>query len=128
MSKPSVPAIPRAYCNLSTLSVKEMPVSSSTELPNGQQEDPGISKVWSALSHGDATQVEKTKHRTCPLLLRERDWLKIPQGIMYQITSLPGKPCPGHYQSLYAQAFPMRDQKASTVAKLLIEKYFVHYG
>ncbi|KAG1937128.1 interleukin-1 receptor accessory protein-like 1-A, partial [Pimephales promelas] len=28
----------------------------------------------------------------------------------------------------YAQAFPTRDQKASTVAKTLWEKYFVHYG
>lgn len=32
-----------------------------------------------------------------------------------------------HY-TRYAQAFPTRDQKASTVAKVLIEKYFVHYG
>lgn len=28
----------------------------------------------------------------------------------------------------YAQAFPARDQKASTVAKILSERYFVHYG
>lgn len=28
----------------------------------------------------------------------------------------------------YAQAFPARDQKALTVAKILCEKYFVHYG
>ncbi|XP_068118921.1 uncharacterized protein [Hyperolius riggenbachi] len=28
----------------------------------------------------------------------------------------------------YAQAFPTKDQKASTVAKVLIEKFFVHYG
>ena len=28
----------------------------------------------------------------------------------------------------YAQAFPAKDQKASTVAKILCEKYFVHYG
>ncbi|XP_049321873.1 uncharacterized protein LOC125782292 [Astyanax mexicanus] len=28
----------------------------------------------------------------------------------------------------YAQAFPTKDQKASTVAKVLFEKYFVHYG
>ncbi|KAL6478149.1 hypothetical protein MHYP_G00139840 [Metynnis hypsauchen] len=28
----------------------------------------------------------------------------------------------------YAQAFATRDQKASTVAKVLVEKYFVHYG
>lgn len=28
----------------------------------------------------------------------------------------------------YAQAFPTKNQKALTVAKVLIEKYFVHYG
>lgn len=28
----------------------------------------------------------------------------------------------------YAQAFPIRDQQASTVAKILVEKLFVHYG
>lgn len=32
-----------------------------------------------------------------------------------------------HY-TRYAQAFPTRDQKAMTVAKVLWEKYFVHYG
>ncbi|XP_036433704.1 uncharacterized protein LOC118812695 [Colossoma macropomum] len=30
--------------------------------------------------------------------------------------------------SRYAQAYPTRDQKALTVAKVLIEKYFVNYG
>ncbi|KAG1940743.1 interleukin-1 receptor accessory protein-like 1-A [Pimephales promelas] len=28
----------------------------------------------------------------------------------------------------YAQAFPAKDQKATTVAKILCERYFVHYG
>ena len=28
----------------------------------------------------------------------------------------------------YAQAFPTRDQQASTVAKTLVEKFFIHYG
>uniref|UniRef100_A0A803JJR6 Gypsy retrotransposon integrase-like protein 1 n=1 Tax=Xenopus tropicalis TaxID=8364 RepID=A0A803JJR6_XENTR len=32
-----------------------------------------------------------------------------------------------HY-TRYAQAFPARDQKAVTVAKLLVEKFFIHYG
>lgn len=32
-----------------------------------------------------------------------------------------------HY-TRYAQAFPTRDQKALTVAKVLFEKFFVHYG
>uniref|UniRef100_A0A672FVX5 Gypsy retrotransposon integrase-like protein 1 n=1 Tax=Salarias fasciatus TaxID=181472 RepID=A0A672FVX5_SALFA len=32
-----------------------------------------------------------------------------------------------HY-TRYAQAFPTKDQKAITVAKVLWEKYFVHYG
>lgn len=32
-----------------------------------------------------------------------------------------------HY-TRYAQAFPTRDQKSMTVAKVLWEKYFVHYG
>lgn len=32
-----------------------------------------------------------------------------------------------HY-TRYAQAFPAKDQKATTVAKILCERYFVHYG
>ena len=28
----------------------------------------------------------------------------------------------------YAQDFPAKNQKALTVAKILVEKYFVHYG
>ncbi|CAI5686131.1 unnamed protein product [Oreochromis niloticus] len=32
-----------------------------------------------------------------------------------------------HY-TLYAQAFPTKDQRAITVARVLWEKYFVHYG
>uniref|UniRef100_A0A665VGA2 Gypsy retrotransposon integrase-like protein 1 n=1 Tax=Echeneis naucrates TaxID=173247 RepID=A0A665VGA2_ECHNA len=32
-----------------------------------------------------------------------------------------------HY-TRYAQAFPTKDQKALTVAKVLVEKFFVHYG
>ncbi|KAG1926671.1 interleukin-1 receptor accessory protein-like 1-A [Pimephales promelas] len=32
-----------------------------------------------------------------------------------------------HY-TRYAQAYPTRDQKATTVAKVLFEKFFVHYG
>lgn len=32
-----------------------------------------------------------------------------------------------HY-TRYAQAFPMKDQKALTVAKVLDEKFFIHYG
>ncbi|KAL6467750.1 hypothetical protein MHYP_G00234270 [Metynnis hypsauchen] len=32
-----------------------------------------------------------------------------------------------HY-TRYAQAFPTKDQQASTAAKVLLEKYFVHYG
>ncbi len=28
----------------------------------------------------------------------------------------------------YAQAFPSRNQTALTVAKILVDKYFVHYG
>ena len=32
-----------------------------------------------------------------------------------------------HY-ARYPQAFPTKDQKASTVAKVLWERYFIHYG
>lgn len=28
----------------------------------------------------------------------------------------------------YAQAFPSKNQTAQTVAKILVEKYFIHYG
>lgn len=30
--------------------------------------------------------------------------------------------------TLYAQAFPTKDQQANTVTKALVEKVFVHYG
>lgn len=89
----STQAIPQAYCNLSTLSVKEMLVLSPTELSTAQKEDPGIGQMWSALSNGDVTQVDKTMHRACPLLLREWDRLKMQQGVMYRFTSPPGKSC-----------------------------------
>lgn len=222
-------AIPQPYCNLASLSVKNMPFVSLTELSTAQQEDPGIGQVWSALSKGNITQVDKTKHRACSLMLREWDRLKMQKGVMYRIISPPGKPrcsqlvlpekyrdtvmkslhddsghlgldktyglikdrfywprmkseiedyCKScvrcikrktlpkrvaplsHLQSdgpldlvcmdflsiepdsnntenvlvitdhytRYAQAFPTKDQKASTVAKVLLEKYFVHYG
>lgn len=34
---------------------------------------------------------------------------------------------PDHF-TRYAQAFPTKNQKALTVAKILVGKYFVHYG
>lgn len=226
---PSSLAVPQAYCNMSTLSVKTMPILSPTELSDAQRECPGIGEIWSALNKGDLTQVDKTKHPTCPLLLREWDRLTIRQGVMYRVTSPPDKPhrsqlvLPEKYRKMvmtslhddcghlgsektyglikgrfywprmksdveeyckccmrcikrktlpkkaaplshlqsdgpldlvcmdflsiepdssntgnvlvitdhytrYAQAFPTKDQKASTVAKVLMEKYFVHYG
>lgn len=30
--------------------------------------------------------------------------------------------------SRYAQAYPMKDQRAATVAKVLVERFFIHYG
>ena len=222
-------AIPQAYCNLASLSVKDMPVVSLTELSTAQQEDPSIGQVWSALSNGNINQVDKSKHQTYSLLLREWDRLKMQNGVMYRIVTpsgksrcsqlvlpekyrntvmkslhddsghlgldktyglikdrfywprmkseieeyckscercikrktLPKRAAPlSHLQSdgpfdlvcmdflsiepdssntenvlvitdhytRYAQAFPTKDQKASTVAKVLLEKYFVHYG
>ncbi|KAL4007883.1 hypothetical protein ACER0C_001735 [Sarotherodon galilaeus] len=222
-------AIPQAYCNLASLSVKNMPFVSLTELSTAQREDPGIGQVWSALSNGNSNQVDKTKHPTCSLLLREWDRLKMQKGVMYRIVTPPGKSrcsqlvLPEKYRTTvlkslhddsghlgldktyglikdrfywprmkseieeyckscercikrktlpkrvaplshlqsdgpfdlvcmdflsiepdssntenvlvitdhytrYAQAFPTKDQKASTVAKVLLEKYFVHYG
>lgn len=222
-------SIPQVYCNLASLSVKNMPVLSFMELSIAQQEDPGIGQVWSALRNGNITQVDKTKHRDCSLLLREWRRLKMQKGVMYRIVNPPGKSrcsqlvLPAKYRNTvmkslhddsghlgldktyglikdrfywprmkseieeycqscvrcikrktlpkrvaplshlqsdgpldlvcmdflsiepdlsntenvlvitdhytrYAQAFPTKDQKASTVAKVLLEKYFVHYG
>ncbi|KAL7824891.1 hypothetical protein SRHO_G00343510 [Serrasalmus rhombeus] len=224
----SMQAIPKAYCNLSTLSVKEMPILSPSEISKAQQEDPTIGEIWKALKQGDTNRV-KSKSSAGSLLLREWDRLKFQQDIMYRITVPPGrarrsqlvlpekfrkmvlqslhddsghlgidktyglvkerfywpkmksdveghcklcarcikrKTLPKKVASLfhmqshgpldlvcmdflsiepdsnntenvlvitdhytrYAQAFPTRDQKASTVAKVLLEKYFVHYG
>lgn len=224
----SMQAIPKAYCNLSTLSVKGMPILSPSEISMAQQEDPTTSEIWKAFKQGDTNQVQ-SKNPSSSLLLREWDWLKLQQDVMYRITVPPGrtrrsqlvlpekfrkmviqslhddsshlgtdktyglikerfywpkmksdieehcklcarcikrKTLPKrvaplfHMQSdgpldlvcmdflsiepdssntenvlvitdhytRYAQAFPTKDQKASTVAKVLLEKYFVHYG
>ena len=69
---PSMHAIPQAYCNLSTLSTKGMPILSLAELLNDQREDSAIGEVWPALSHGDVTQVgsqvaERVEHRASNL-------------------------------------------------------------
>lgn len=45
-------AMPQTYCNLASLSVKNMPFLSISQLSTAQQEDPGIGQVWSALSNG----------------------------------------------------------------------------
>lgn len=87
----SVQATPQAYCNMSALNVKEMPVLSPTELSDAQKEDPGIGEIWLALTKGDATKVDKSKHQTCPLLMTEWDRLKMKQGVLYRVTSPPGK-------------------------------------
>lgn len=84
-------AIPQAYCNLSSLSVKQMPVLSLSELSTAQQEDSGIGQVWLALKKGDITLVDKTKHRISSLLLREWDKLKMQKGVMYRIIRPLGK-------------------------------------
>ncbi|KAL6461984.1 hypothetical protein MHYP_G00301290 [Metynnis hypsauchen] len=86
----SMQAIPKAYCNLSTLSVKGMPVLSPSEISKAQQEDPTISEIWKALKQGDTNQV-KAKSSAGSLLLREWDRLKFQQDVMYQITVPPGR-------------------------------------
>uniref|UniRef100_A0A8C6PWV3 Gypsy retrotransposon integrase-like protein 1 n=1 Tax=Nothobranchius furzeri TaxID=105023 RepID=A0A8C6PWV3_NOTFU len=224
----SMQAIPKAYCNLSALSVKEMPILNPSELSAPQQEDPIIGEIWRALKQGNADQV-KSRTPASSLLLREWGRLKLQQEVMYHITVPPGRTRrsqlvlpekfkkmvmqslhndSGHFgtdktyglikerfywpkmksdvechcklcvrcikrktlpkrvaplfhmqsdgpmdlvgmdflsiepdtrntenvlvvtdhYTRYAQAFPTRDQKASTVAKVLLEKYFIHYG
>lgn len=224
----SMHAIPKAYCNLSSLLLKGMPILSLSEISQAQQEDPTLKELWSALKSSDRSQVNSRNHRSS-LLLREFDRLKLQQDVMYRVTVPPGrsrrsqlvlpekfrttvmkslhddsghlgidktyglikerfywpkmkqdvdnycKNCARcikrktlpkrvaplfHMQSdgpmdlvcmdflsiepdscntenvlvitdhytRYAQAFSTRDQKATTVAKVLLEKYFVHYG
>lgn len=224
----SVHAIPKAYCNLSSLSLKGMPILSPSEMSKAQQEDSNICEIWKALKEENSNQV-KSKNPTVSLLLREWDHLKLKQDVIYRITAPPGrntrsqlvlperfretvmkalhndsghlgvdktyglikerfywprmksdvdehcKECArciqrktlpkksaplfhmksegpmdlvcmdflsiepdssntenvlvitDHY-TRYAQAFPTKDQKSATVAKVLLEKYFVHYG
>ncbi|KAL6460364.1 hypothetical protein MHYP_G00303300 [Metynnis hypsauchen] len=86
----SMQAIPKVYCNLSTLSVKGMPVLSPSEISKAQQEDPTISEIWKALKQGDTNQV-KAKSSAGSLLLREWDRLKFQQDVMYRITVPPGR-------------------------------------
>lgn len=54
----SMHAIPKAYCNLSTLSLKGMPILSPAEISKAQQEDPSLNEIWKALKQGDTNQVK----------------------------------------------------------------------
>lgn len=67
----SVYAVLQAYCNLSTLNVKWIPILSSAELSKPQQEDTAICEIWSDLNSGHLTQVDQTNQQPCPLFLRE---------------------------------------------------------
>lgn len=144
----SAQAIPQAYCNLSTLKVKEMPILSPSELLAAQKEDLAIGQVLLALSQGDITKVDKTKYcKSCVRCIQRKTLPKKVAPLSHLQSGAPlNLVCmdflsiepdssntenvlviTDHY-TRYTQAFPTRDQKASTVAKVLLEKYFVHYG
>jgi len=224
----SMHAIPKAYCNLTTLSLKGMPILSPSEISRAQQEDLSLKEIWRALKQKEAPQI-KSRNHAVSLLLREFGRLKLQQDVMYRVTVPPGRNCrsqlilpekfrvtvmkslhddSGHlgtdktyglikerfywpkmksdveehckncarcikrktlpkkmaplfhmqidgpmdlvcmdflsiepdksntenvlvitdHYTRYAQAFPTKDQKAATVAKVLLEKYFIHYG
>lgn len=222
-------AIPRAYCNLSTISTQQLPKLSSTEISQSQQEDPVIGEVWKAVNKKNLQCADKSKHADVSLLLKEWGKLKIRDGVLYRVSKPQNKSLSqqlvlpqkyretvlkslhdqsGHlgfdktyglvrarfywarmktnvekycktcarcikrktlpqtaavlshmtsegpmdlvcmdflsvepdsknlanvlvitdHYTRYAQAFPTKDQKATTVAKVLWENYFVHYG
>ena len=222
-------AVPRAYCNLSSLSMQPLPKMTSADISHSQQKDPCIGEVWRAVVQNCADRADKGKHPDMSLLLKEWEKLKIKDSLLYRMSKPPNKPfrqqlllpqefretvfqslhdqsghlgfdktygliqerfywprmktqvekycksCPrciqrktlpkrvaelshlnsegpmdlicmdfltiepdsrnicnvlvvtDHY-TRYAQAFATKDQKASTVAKVLWEQYFVHYG
>lgn len=66
-------------------------LTSTDDLRNAQQKDPGVGEVWLALSQEDKFQGDDTKHQPCLLLMTEWDRLKMNQGVMYRITNPPGR-------------------------------------
>lgn len=224
----SIHAVPKAFCNLSTLSLKGMPILSPFEISRAQQENLTLKEIWRALKQNGSPQI-KSRDPAASFLLREFERLKLLQDVVYRVTVPPGrnrrsqivlpekfrtavmkslhddsghlgidktyglikerlywpkmrsdveehckncarciqrKTLPKKVAPLFhmqsdgpmdlvcmdflsiepdqnntenvlvitdhytrcAQAFPTKDQKAATVAKVLLEKYFIHYG
>lgn len=83
-------AIPKAYCNLSTLNLKGMDILSLAEISTAQQEDPALNEIWKAVKQGEPDHI-KSKNSVVLLLLREWERLKLRQDVMYRITVPPGR-------------------------------------
>lgn len=222
-------AIPRAYCNVSSVSTHHLPKLTSDEIAQSQRTDPCIGEVLKAVDRKDMKCADHKKHKDVSLLLKEWEKLQLKDSVLYRVSKPPNKPLcqqlllpfkfretvlqslhdhSGHlgfdktyglvrerfywprmkteiemyckncvrciqrktlptraaelvhlssdgpmdlicidflslepdsknvcnvlvvtdHYTRYAQAFPTKDQTSSTVARVLWEKYFIHYG
>ena len=85
-------AVPRAYCNLSSLTTHELPNMTTAQISQSQQEDPCIGEVWCAVSQGNIGSANKRGHPDVALLLKEWEKLKIKESVLYRISKPPNKP------------------------------------
>lgn len=85
-------AVPRAYCNLSSLSTQPLPKMTSAEISHSQQIDSCIGEVWHAVVQNSADRANKGKHPDVSLLLKEWEKLKVKDTVLYRISRPPNKP------------------------------------
>lgn len=222
-------AIPKAYCNVSSVSTHHLPKLTPAEIAQSQRTDPCIGEVLKAVAQKDMKCADHKRHKDVSLLLKEWEKLQLKDSVLYRVSKPPNKPLcqqlllplqfretvlqslhdrSGHlgfdktyglvrerfywprmkteiemycknclrciqrkklptraaelvhlssdgpmdlicidflslepdsknvcnvlvvtdHYTRYAQAFPTKDQTSSTVARVLWEKYFIHYG
>lgn len=96
-------AVPKAYCNVSSVSTQPLPKMSLSDISRCQQNDPCIGEVWRAVVQNCAEQANKREHPDVSLLLKEWEKLKVKDSVLYRISKHPNKPV--RLQLLLSQEF-----------------------
>ncbi|KAL7857415.1 hypothetical protein SRHO_G00163140 [Serrasalmus rhombeus] len=120
-------AIPDLYAYPTRLGISSLEQLSEEDLRKAQEADAAISRVKRAVKAGHWLQTTQDNLPELALFQHEYRKLMLKKGLLHQkegqeIFQLV---LPGLYRT---KAYPTRDQKAPTVAKVLLEKFFVHYG
>uniref|UniRef100_A0AAY4C672 Gypsy retrotransposon integrase-like protein 1 n=1 Tax=Denticeps clupeoides TaxID=299321 RepID=A0AAY4C672_9TELE len=95
--------IPRAYCNVSSVCTHHLPKLNPGEIAKSQQADPCIGEVIKAITEGDVSCADRTKHKDISLLLKEGKRLRLEDSILYRVSKAPEKQA--HQQLLLPQEF-----------------------